>query len=118
MPSSTEEPTPPEGLPDRLAVELGEASPEELRTAIVHARELLRFREERELPIEPEPGEDVVRVTEHEGYTEVVKRHRCEEGCEECPHGPYLYHVTEEPQPDGEPKVHWSFIGEVNADGD
>ncbi|WP_149783115.1 hypothetical protein [Halorubrum aquaticum] len=118
MPRSPEDPTPPEGLPDRLVAELEDLSPEDLRKTIVHARELLRFHEERDLPIEPEPGEDVVRITEHEGYTEVVKRLPCEDGCDDCPHGPYVYHVTEEPQPDGETKVHWSFIGEVNVDED
>ncbi|SDG00264.1 hypothetical protein SAMN04488067_11281 [Halorubrum xinjiangense] len=113
MTDSTERPTPPEGLPPAVVDALTDCSPGELRKAIVHAQELLHYHGEAELPVSAEDREDIIRVTEHEGYTEVVKQFRCAEGCEDCPHGPYLYHVTEEPQPDGSRKVHWSFMGTV-----
>ncbi|TKX83352.1 hypothetical protein EXE43_24715, partial [Halorubrum sp. SS5] len=70
----------------------------------------LHYHGEAELPVEAEDNEDILRVTEHEGHTEVVKQFRCADGCDDCPHGPYLYHVTEEPQPDGSHEVHWSFM--------
>lgn len=70
---SSTEPTPPEGLPDSLSAELESLSAEQLRKTIVHARELLQFRDETECPIELEPGDDIRRVTEHDGYTEVAK---------------------------------------------
>lgn len=116
MTNGSAKPTPPDGLPDAVAAELADLSPEQLRNAIVHAQELLRSQEERSPPVEPGPGEDVLRVTEHDGYTEIVKRVTCADGCDECPHGPYLYHVTEEPRPDGRTHDHWSFIGSVAAD--
>jgi hypothetical protein len=47
-----------------------------------------------------------------------VKQVYCPDGCEDCPHGPYLYHVTEEPLPDGDTRTHWSFIGEVRSEKD
>ncbi|GAA0718702.1 hypothetical protein J2744_001525 [Halorubrum trapanicum] len=116
MTDTSERPTPPEGLPPNLVNALTDCSPGELRKAIVHAQELLHYHGEAELPVAAEDNEDIVRVTEHEGYTEVVKQFRCADGCDECPHGPYLYHVTEEPQPDGSHKVHWSFMGGVRVE--
>lgn len=114
MTDIAERPTPPEGLPPKLVTELRECAPGELRKAIVHAQELLHFHGEAELPIDPEDSDDILRVAEHDGYTEVVKQFRCADGCDDCPHGPYLYHVTEEPHPDGTTKVHWSFMGTVH----
>lgn len=118
MTDGSAEPTPPDGLPDAVATELADLSSEELRNAIVHAQELLRSRNERSSPVEPGAGEDVLRVTDREGYTEVVKRVTCADGCDKCPHGPYLYHVTEESRPDGRTHDHWSFIGPVAADAE
>lgn len=109
-------PTPPEGLPEQLVRDLEDLTPEELRKTIIHAQELLQFHEETDSPVKPKPGDDIIRVTEHEGYTEVVKQFSCADGCSACPHGPFLYHVTEEPLPDGGERVHWSFIGRVQAD--
>ena len=109
---------PPEGLSDAVVAELEDLSPNELRNAIVFARELLQSHEATEFPIDPEPGDDILRVTEHEGYTEVVKQHYCGEGCDDCPHGPYLYHVTDETLPDGTHESHWTFIGRVNTGDD
>lgn len=109
-------PTPPEGLPEQLVADLNELSPEGLRKAIVHARELLQYQHEPGSPVEPQPGEDIIRTTEHEGYTEVVKEVTCADNCEDCPHGPYLYHVTEEPRPEGGSEPHWVFLGEVSVD--
>ncbi|MGQ3330278.1 hypothetical protein [Halorubrum sp. FL23] len=115
MTDSSERPTPPEGLPPKVVSALTECTPEELRKAIVHAQELLHHHGEAELPVSAEVNDDILRVTEHEGYTEVVKEFYCADGCDDCPHGPYLYHVTEEPHPDGGRKVHWSFMGTVHS---
>lgn len=116
MADSVDRPTPPEGLPDTLAKELNQLSPEELRNVIIHAEELLQFASETDSPVKPGPGEDILRVTEQSGYTEVVKQVTCAEGCADCPHGPYLYHVKEEPRPEGGTHEHWSFIGAVSAE--
>lgn len=111
-------PTPPEGLPDRIVEDLRDLSPEDLRKALVHAQELLQWRTEHSVMIEPNPGEDILRVSEREAYTEVVKTTTCADGCDDCPHGPYLYHVTEEQRPEGGTHTHWRFIGEVADEQD
>lgn len=115
MTTSSERPTPPEGLPAEVIDALADCSPEELRKAIVYAQELLHFNGEEELPINPEANDDILRVIEHEGHTEVVKQYRCADGCDDCPHGPYLYRVKEVPQPDGSDNVHWSLLGPVDS---
>jgi hypothetical protein len=117
MTDASDRPTPPEGLSPTLVDALTDSDPEELRKAIVHAQELLHYHEEAALPVEAAAGDDILRITEQDGYTEVVKRYSCAEGCDDCPHGPYLYHVTEEPRPDRSRKVHWSFMGPVRTEG-
>jgi|GEM_PF-278657 hypothetical protein len=116
MTSPANEPTPPEGVPDQLATDLPQLTPDELRNTIIYAQELLQFHDETASPIEPGPNEDIIRATERDGYTEVVKRTTCAEGCDDCPHGPYLYHVKEESRPEGGTKVRWMFLGEVYPD--
>jgi hypothetical protein len=73
MTSDSEEVTPPEGLPDRIVDDLSDLSTKELRKTIIHAQELLQAKGEHASPVEPQPGDDIIRATEHEGYTEVVK---------------------------------------------
>jgi len=118
MVDASDAPTPPDGVPESLASALGQLTPEELRNTIIHAQELLRFHGETGSPIEPGPGEDILRATERDGYTEVVKQLSCSDGCEDCPHGPYLYHVREEARPEGGTHLHWTFVGTVSADDD
>lgn len=113
MSGASDGPTPPTGLPTEITDALRESTDDELRKAIVFAQELLNSHEERGFPIEPAPGEDILRITEKEGHTEVVKKIPCGEDCDDCPHGPYLYHVTEETLPNGETELHWTFLGEV-----
>jgi hypothetical protein len=118
MRENSDGPTPPEGLPDAVVAELENLSSENLRNTIILARELLQSREDHAPEIQPHPGEDILRVSKHDGYTEVVKMVPCSEGCAECPHGPYLYHVKEEPRPESPSHTHWTFIGEVATDED
>jgi hypothetical protein len=113
MAPDSPKPTPPEGLPDQTTSALTDLDAADLRRAIIYAQELLQFRKEPGPPIEPNAGEDILRVTEHDGYTEVVKHsHPGEEGSD-GDRGPYLYHVTQERHPDGTEKPHWTFIGVV-----
>jgi hypothetical protein len=116
MPSPADEPTPPEGVPDRVATELPQLTPEELRNTVIYAQELLQFHDETASPIEPGPTEDIIRATERDGYIEVVKLASCAQGCADCPHGPYLYHVKEESRPEGGTKARWMFLGEIYPD--
>ena len=118
MTDASDRPTPPEGLSPTLVDALTDSDPEALRRAIAHAQELLHSHEGTELPVDAAADDDILRVTERDGYTEVVKQYSCAEGCADCPHGPYLYHVTEETLPDGTRETHWSFIGRVHAEGD
>mgnify|MGYP000448172179 CR=1 FL=1 len=61
--------------------------------------------------IEAGAGEEIVRLEARDGYTEVVKRQPCADGCDRCPHGPFLYHVVEERHVDGSTHLHWTFLG-------
>lgn len=109
-------PTPPEGLPEQLVSELNQLNAEELHKTIIHAQELLNFQGEVPSLVEPNPGDDIIQVTEHDGYTEVVKQIFCGEDCSDCPHGPYLYHVRQEHHIDDTEEPYWRFIGEVRPD--
>src|SRR6056297_1084016 len=101
MDQRTDAPTPPTDLPEDLVSTLRGRSTHDLRETIIYAQELLRSRREPIDQIEPAPGEEIVELTEYPGYTEVVKRQPCGHDCERCPHGPYVYHVTRERNPDG-----------------
>lgn len=112
MTGSTE-PEPPLDLPTEFVAQIEALDPHQLRETIVYAQQLFAVREHPANNIEPLPGEEIVRIEDHGEYTEVVKRQSCPEGCDRCPHGPYLYHVTTERHPDGETSLHWQFIGQV-----
>lgn len=108
---------PPSDLPADLADRLGALSEDQLRTVIDYCQEQLTDTHAGALDVEARPGEEIVSVTEHEGYTAVVKRIPCAAGCDDCPHGPYLFHVTREPGPDGESSQKWRYLGPVYTGG-
>ncbi|SFG35655.1 hypothetical protein SAMN04488063_1787 [Halopelagius inordinatus] len=101
-------------LPDELVTELNELQEHELREVVHLAQRRIR---ELQAPvsdkIEAAPGEEILSTEERAEYTEVIKSEPCGEGCSECPHGPYLYHVYEEVRPDGRTSLHWVFLGRV-----
>lgn len=103
-------PEPPEDLPSALAETLRahRNDPHALRETIIYAQELLNRLHEPASAIEPRGTEEIVRVTERGGYTEVVKRD----------HGgtAYLYHVRAEPRPSGDEHLHWTLIGRVEPE--
>lgn len=97
----------PAGLVSRLQ-DLDEA---ELRAVIDYARSRISaIHPSVSDRLEAGPNEEFVTVEDRGSYTEVVKRQSCPDGCPDCPHGPYLYHVTEEQRPDGTSHLHWSYI--------
>ncbi|QZP39252.1 hypothetical protein [Halobaculum magnesiiphilum] len=112
MTNPADVPTPPADFPDDLAALLQQLSEHDLRETIIYAQELLQANNVPTEQIEPAPGEEIVEMTEHPGYTEVVKRQPCGQDCPDCPHGPYVYHVTRERHPDGTERFHWVFIGQ------
>lgn len=106
----------PGTLPDALGEQLAELSEAELRSVIRYVESLLPPPPSVEDLLEEHPGEEILEVEEQDGYASVVKRQPCADGCDECPHGPYLYHVRVEKSPeDGEPpSLHWEFLGLVD----
>lgn len=116
MAPSPDAPAPPRDLPDEVATTLEELDIHDLRETIVYAQELLHARHEPTLQIEPRPGEEIVRMVDEESYTLVAKKQPCGAGCPDCPHGPYVYHVTPEEHPDGKTRLHWVCIGRETAD--
>lgn len=105
----------PSDLPDDLVERLSRLDESELREVISYADSLLPRPPTVADLLEERPGEEILEVAERDGYTRVVKTQPCAEGCDECPHGPYLYHVRVQPSPnDGEsPSLHWEFLGLV-----
>jgi hypothetical protein len=112
MTSPPDAPAPPVDLPEGVADTIATLDAHNLREAIIYAQELLQARQESTFQIEPQPGEEIVRTTEHPSYTTVVKKQPCGNNCAGCPHGPYVYHVTPEKQIDGRTKLHWALIGQ------
>lgn len=104
-------PNPPEDLPSDVkeALEAHAMDAHVLQETIIHAKELLNTLHKSALPIEPNKGEDILRVEDRPGYIEVVKRVEGEKDA-------YLYHVEQEPQPDDEEHLHWTLIGRIESD--
>ncbi len=97
-------PVPPADLPQEAVNVVDELDEAELRAIIDYAQARKRFVHPHVTDqIEAKEGEELLRVEERNGYTEVVKSQRCADGCSECPHGPYLYHVREERRPERNP---------------
>ena len=106
----------PAGLPDDVADSLRDLDDHTLRETIGFIRGVLatHHHDHLEAAIESIPEDELVSVTEHDEYTEVVRRHPCPEGCADCPHEPYLYHVKSVPHLGEEDRLKWDLIGPVN----
>lgn len=101
------DPTPPDAVPSSVATELSQLDDESLRAVLDYGQILLNTR------IEAGPNEEIVSVEDHGTHTTVIKREDCADGCDDCPHGPYLYHIRSEEHVNGEKSLHWVYIGEV-----
>jgi len=114
MDGEAEEPVAPTELRAEAVALIDDLSEAELRATIEYARDRLQFvHPEVTEQIEARDGEEIVRIEDRGAYTEVVKRQPCATGCDECPHEPILYHVTEERQLDGTTDLHWTYLGRV-----
>ena len=105
-------------LPEGVTDQLRRLDDDGLRGIIDYVHELLDEHQHHQLEerVDEIPDEELVSVTEHEGYLEAVRGHRCAEGCSDCPHGAYLYHVRTSPRPSGALDVRWEFIGPVRRE--
>lgn len=104
-------------IPANVANVIAAADDSTLGAIVDFARAEIAERRRDLLEIEPRPGEELVEVSDEPGYTSVVLRQPCADECDDCPHGPYLYHVRPERHPDGEASLHWVFLGLVGTDG-
>lgn len=105
--------TGPPDVPGVLTERLTELDERQLRQTAEYIEGLLASQRTVPAQIEANEGEEIVSVTEHDGYTAVVKRQSCADGCADCPHGPYLYHVQRERGLTSDEDLHWSYIGPV-----
>ena len=107
------------GLPADLIEGLADLDESQLRDISAYVQDLIHHDQStvRNL-LDEADDEHVVRVEDRNGYTEVVKTQECSEGCEDCPHGPFVYHVTREIHPDGSEHLHWSFIGRASENAE
>lgn len=105
--------SPPSDLPGDLVERLSRLDESELRNLISYAKSLLPPTPTVTELLEAREGEQINDVEEQDGYTKVLKSQPCAYGCDECPHGPYLYYVRVEKYPESraEPSLHWEFIG-------
>lgn len=111
---NNEPPVAPSTLPPDVIEALDQLNEAELRAAIDYTQERLRdIHPTITEQIEAAPGEEIIRIQERAGYTEVVKRQPCGQNCDDCPHGPYLYHVREEQRPEGGTHLHWVYLGRI-----
>ncbi|WP_440007955.1 hypothetical protein [Halomicrococcus sp. SG-WS-1] len=114
--SGSDNPRVAAGVPDSLTDELASLDDDALRAVVGYARDLLNERLSMATLIEENDDEEIADIDERDGYTLVTKKQSCADGCEHCPHGPYLYRVRVEPSPtDYEPTLHWSFLGRVES---
>lgn len=87
-----------------------------LRALLDYVQSALHRRHETTERLGPRDGEQYRRVEERSGYIEVVKTEPCAAGCDQCPHGPFRYHVTRDDRSAGG-RFHWTYLGRV-VDGD
>lgn len=114
MTDNNSEPNPPSSLPTDLIETLNQLDESELRAVIDYAQQRYEFVHPAITDqIEAAPGEEIVQIEEQPTYTRVVKRQPCATGCDDCPHGPFLYHVHEETRPGGETKLRWRYLGSI-----
>ncbi|WP_458210461.1 hypothetical protein [Haladaptatus sp. NG-SE-30] len=104
------------GLPESIAEELAILDDVTLREVIDYAQTLLDERLPPKVLIETAAEEEIVSISDRFGYTLITKTQPCADGCADCPHGPYLYRVRIEGSVvGGNPALHWSFLGRVEA---
>jgi hypothetical protein len=115
MADDTGPPEPHHDVPDAVRETLQDLNDAQLRHTAEYVQRLLNYHQR---PVSEEveagPGEEILRVDDHDVYTEVVKKQPCADDCPDCPHGPYLYHVIRETHPDGDRRLHWSYVGRVS----
>lgn len=116
--SDNSEPTPPDELPLSIVEKLKEFDNQSLRATIGYGQALLSSRSDKTSAIEAKPGEEILSTEDKGTYISVIKLQNCTDGCEDCPHGPYLYHVTPEKNINHEENYHWTFIGKVYNESD
>ncbi|MDR5673583.1 hypothetical protein RH858_10580 [Halalkaliarchaeum sp. AArc-GB] len=112
MTEKNTEPNPSSTLPPAVVEAIDHLDEAELRAVIDYAQQRYEvIHPDVSEQIEPGPGEEIVRIEEKPTYTLVVKRQPCGKDCDDCPHGPFLYHVREEPQLEGGTKLRWRYLG-------
>lgn len=105
---------PPDDVPAEIATALEACSDGQLRHVIQYAQRLLQDLPQLTDAIEPRPGEDIVRIEEHDDYTIAIVK-RTEESDQS--HGQHAYRVKWEPEfDDGGGKYRWHYLGSVDTD--
>lgn len=113
MASGSEEPVPPKALPTDAVDVLDALDERQLQAAVHYAQRRLQHSHQVVTDqIEAQADEEIVRIEERDGYTEVAKRESHGEDRENSSHLS-LYHVTEEKRLDGSTKLHWKYLGRI-----
>lgn len=111
--NAKQQPTPPDVLPPPVATGLSQLDDESVRAVLDYGQALLNARLDPSARIKASPNEEIVSIEDHGTHTTVIKRQDCTDGCDECPHGLYLYHVRSESDIPGDQGLHWAYTGEA-----
>jgi hypothetical protein len=104
----------PDGIPKDVATALEGSSDAELREIIHYAQQLLGARPPLTDAVESRPGEDLVRIEDHDECTIVVVERQDETG---EGRGSFAYRVSWQPDIDGgDGKYRWHYLGKVQGD--
>lgn len=99
-----------ENVPSDVVDILEASSEQELHAIIDYAQQLLRNRQEPTPTLEARPGEELVQVHDHDGYTVAIVRRTGED----TDSGPFAYLVRDEVEPaTGNQAFHWHYLGRI-----
>lgn len=105
---------PPDDVPEEVVRIFDASDGRQLRAVIDYAQRLLEAHRSRTDEIEPRDGEELVRVDDHGGYSNVVVERPDETG---EARGPFAYRVQWEPDVDGgDGHYQWHYLGRVADD--
>lgn len=111
MTRSEENSEPAVDLPEDILDELERSDDHQLEEIIHYAQDVLHQRHQPTTALEPRPGEEILRTTDHGAYTIVVIKRTDATGSEQ---GPYVYRVGYEPGIDDEEGTFkWHYLGRV-----
>ena len=105
-------PAVPESLPRALAGQFEDLDEAELRAAFEYSRSLLRLRHDNQYRRELHERQDRIRRNENDDRLAMKEALPCNDDCEDCPNGLYLYRIICD---DGDDHRQRELIGKIEG---